>query len=67
MISNVKNGTLNDIYETNSLSNSNTEKVTTLSKQGDTTKVDKIKTALDNGEYKVDLKMLSELIADELV
>ena len=40
---------------------------TTISAQGDMSKVDQIKEALESGEYKVNLQALSEKIADELL
>ena len=42
-------------------------KPTTISSQGDTSRVEQIKEALDSGEYKIDLDALSEMIADELL
>ncbi len=42
-------------------------KVTTISSQGDTSRVEQIKEDLKSGEYKVDLDALSEMIADELL
>ncbi len=38
-----------------------------VSKQGDTSKIDKIKESLASGEYKVDLEALSKKIAEELL
>ncbi len=38
-----------------------------VSKQGDMSKVEKIKESLESGEYKVDLQALSQIIADELL
>ncbi|MFK5937626.1 MAG: flagellar biosynthesis anti-sigma factor FlgM [Sulfurimonas sp.] len=40
---------------------------TSVSKQGDTSKIDQIKEALVSGEYKVDLDALSKKIAEELL
>ena len=40
---------------------------TTISAQGDMSKVDQIKEALESGEYKINLQALSEKIADELL
>jgi anti-sigma28 factor (negative regulator of flagellin synthesis) len=40
---------------------------TSVSKQGDTSKIEKIKEAINSGEYKVDLQALSEKIAQELL
>ena len=42
-------------------------KTTTISSQGDTSRVEKIKEALSSGEYKIDLDALSQKIADELL
>ena len=41
--------------------------VTNVSAQGDTSKVDQIKEALESGEYKINLEALSKKIADELM
>jgi flagellar biosynthesis anti-sigma factor FlgM len=38
-----------------------------ISKQGDTSKVDQIKEALESGEYKMNLQALSKKIAEELM
>ena len=38
-----------------------------VSKQGDTSKIEKIKEAINSGEYKIDLQALSEKIAQELL
>ena len=38
-----------------------------VSKQGDTSKVDQIKEALESGEYKINLEALSRKIAYELM
>ncbi len=39
----------------------------TISQQGDTSKVERIKEALESGEYKINLQALSEKIAEELM
>jgi anti-sigma28 factor (negative regulator of flagellin synthesis) len=41
--------------------------VTNISKQGDMSKIDKIKESIEAGTYKVDLQALSEKIAEELL
>jgi len=38
-----------------------------VTKQGDTSKVEQIKEALESGEYKINLQALSEKIAEELL
>jgi len=40
---------------------------TRVSQQGDTSKVDQIKEALESGEYKINLEALSQKIAEELM
>lgn len=40
---------------------------TNVSKQGDTSQIEKIKEAINSGEYRVDLQALSEKIAQELL
>jgi len=40
---------------------------TNISKQGDMSKIEKIKESIESGTYKVDLQALSEKIADELL
>jgi len=38
-----------------------------ISSQGDTSKVDQIRNAMQSGEYKINLEALSQKIADELL
>ncbi len=38
-----------------------------ISSQGDTSRVDQIKNAMQSGEYKINLEALSQKIADELL
>ena len=38
-----------------------------VSQQGDTSKVDQIKQALESGEYKINIEALSKKIAEELM
>lgn len=40
---------------------------TTVSKQGDLSKIDQIKESIASGDYKIDLEALSQKIADELL
>lgn len=69
MISQINSSAVRSTYATNSSDTRETNKKenTTVSKQGDLSKVDKIKEALAAGEYKIDLQALSEKIADELL
>jgi len=43
------------------------KEVANITKQGDMSKVEQIKEALESGEYKINLQALSEKIADELL
>ncbi|EQB40180.1 anti-sigma-28 factor flgm family protein [Sulfurimonas hongkongensis] len=40
---------------------------TNITKQGDTSKIERIKEAIDSGEYKINLEELSKKIAQELL
>jgi len=44
-----------------------TKSSVSISKQGDTSKVEQIKDAINSGEYKIDLQALSEKITEELL
>ena len=68
MISQVNSGAIRSAYSSNSgESKEVSQKSTNVSKQGDTSKVDQIKEALESGEYKVNIQALSEKIAEELL
>ena len=69
MISQLNNTSVRSAYQSNSsdVREANKKDSATVSKQGDTSKVDQIKEALEAGEYKIDLQALSEKIADELL
>ena len=67
MISQTNSSSLRGAY-TNTLSEAKaTKQSTNISKQGDISKIDRIKESLDSGEYKVDLEALSKKIAQELL
>ena len=68
MISQLNSGSIRSAYASNSgESKEVSQKSTNVSKQGDTSKVDQIKEALESGEYKVNIQALSEKIAEELL
>lgn len=69
MISQVNGSVVRNAYTNNLGEPKDVEKKASASitKQGDMSKVEQIKEALDSGEYKVDLQALSEKIADELL
>ena len=66
MISQTNNSSVRTAYA-NNLSESKGAKGATVSKQGDSSKIERIKESLASGEYKVDLEALSKKIADELL
>ena len=69
MISQANSASLRNAY-TNNFSDGkevNKKAGAQVSSQGDMSKVDQIKEALEAGEYKINLQALSEKIADELL
>ncbi len=63
MISTIKGTAAGSLYQD---ATKNTQKSTTVSKQGDTSKIEQIKAEIEKGEYRIDLQALAEKIADEL-
>ena len=69
MVSHVNNANIRNAYA-NTLGEKKEvkeEAVTSVSQQGDTSKVEQIKEALESGEYKINLEALSKKIAEELM
>lgn len=64
MISKVNNSVANALYQETT---NNKQKATNVSKQGDTSKIERIKAEIEKGEYQIDLQALAEKIADELM
>jgi anti-sigma28 factor (negative regulator of flagellin synthesis) len=69
MISQANSSALHGAYASGLAQAKDTKKTTsaTVNKQGDTSKIEQIKDAINSGEYKVDLQALSEKIAQELL
>lgn len=68
MISQLNSSTIRSSYASNFGEAKEANKATTnITKQGDTSKVERIKEALDAGEYKINLEELSKKIAQELL
>ena len=69
MISQSNSSSVRATYSSNlgESKNTKTSVNTSVSKQGDTSKIDQIKESLASGEYKVDLEALSKKIAEELL
>ena len=68
MISQLNSAAVRSAYTSNFGESKETDKAqTNISKQGDTSKVERIKEALESGEYKINLEALSQKIAEELL
>ncbi len=67
MISQTNSSAVRTAYANNFGESKDIKERATFSKQGDTSKIDRIKESLEAGEYKVDLEALSKKIADELL
>ena len=70
MISQVNGSAIGRAYTNNGVEqkeNQKTEKQTNVSKQGDMSKIEKIKESIESGNYQINLQALSEKIAQELL
>ena len=69
MISQLNTSSMMNAYSTNMGEAKETTKkdATSISKQGDASKVEQLKEALGSGEYKINLQALSQKIAEELL
>lgn len=67
MISSVNGSLVKAAYQEPSLKTKEQEKSTqSITKQGDTTRIDKLKASIEKGEYRVDIEALAKRIAKEL-
>ncbi|MBD3798901.1 flagellar biosynthesis anti-sigma factor FlgM [Sulfuricurvum sp.] len=68
MISSVKGSLIRGAYQDNSLKSKEQEKsVQSISKQGDTSRIEVLKASIERGEYRVDIETLAKRIAQELI
>jgi anti-sigma28 factor (negative regulator of flagellin synthesis) len=68
MISQLNSSAVRSAYASNfGESKEANEATTNITKQGDTSKVERLKEALESGEYKINLEALSQKIAEELL
>ncbi len=67
MISSLNNSVVRTAYASTDNKEISKKDTTNVSSQGNLSKVDQIKEALESGEYKINLQALSEKIADELL
>ena len=68
MISQVTSSAIRSAYQTGGENKEVSQKpARNISAQGDTSKIDQIKEALEAGEYKINIDALSKKIAEELM
>ena len=67
MISQIGSSAALNAYSNSSSESKEITQKTTVSKQGDMSKVEKIKESLESGEYNMNLQALSQKIAQELL
>ena len=68
MVSGVNASAVRDAYASSLGESKDTKKASaSISKQGDMSKIERIKESLESGEYKINLQALSEKIAEELL
>ena len=67
MISQLGNSAVLNAYSNNSRDSKDVTQKTAISKQGDMSKVERIKDSLESGEYNMNLQALSQKIAQELL
>jgi anti-sigma28 factor (negative regulator of flagellin synthesis) len=67
MISSVNSSLIRGAYQETSLKTKEQEKSTqSITKQGDTSRIEELKASIEKGEYRVDIKSLAKRIAQEL-
>ena len=67
MISQLNSSAVRSAYSSNLGETKEAAAKTNVTKQGDMSKIERIKESLESGEYKINLQALSEKIADELL
>ncbi len=73
MVSNVNGASVASTYVNNANTDKNSQKSDLqkaeagISSQGDTSKIEQIKSDIESGQYKINLEKLSQKIADELL
>lgn len=67
MISSVNGSLLKATYQEPALKSKDQEKSTqSITKQGDTSRIEELKASIEKGEYRVDIEALAKRIAQEL-
>jgi anti-sigma28 factor (negative regulator of flagellin synthesis) len=67
MISSVNSSLIRSSYQEPSVKTKEQEKsMQSITKQGDTSRIDQLKSSIEKGEYRVDIEALAKRIAQEL-
>lgn len=66
MISKVGPGAVRNTYQENEAKEAS-KRPSTVDKQGDMSKIEQLKSSIENGEYQLDLKALAKKIAEEIL
>jgi len=66
MISKVGTGAVQNAYQESEAKEAS-KRPSTVDKQGDTSKIEQLKSSIENGEYQLNLKALAEKIAEEIL
>lgn len=66
MISNVGASAMRNTYQDNEAKDAS-KAPRAVDKQGDTSKIEQLKSSIENGEYQLDLKALAQKIAEEII
>lgn len=67
MISQANSSAVQTAYQSKTAQTKEAKANTVVSKQGDTSKIEQLKESIDSGEYKVNIQVLSEKIAESLL
>jgi len=67
MISKANSSALNAAYSSKLGESKDVKQAVSITKQGDTSKIEQLRESIDSGEYKVNLDALSKKIAEELL
>lgn len=67
MISQTNSSAVRTAYQNKTYDTKEAKQGVSVSKQGDTSKIDQLKESIGSGEYKVNIQALSEKIADSLL
>jgi anti-sigma28 factor (negative regulator of flagellin synthesis) len=67
MISQTNSSAVHTAYQSKTAESKEAKQSASVTKEGDTSKLDQLKESIDSGEYKVNIQAVSEKIADSLL